>query len=204
MVGELENIDGFVVRQHKEWSEIITGFEARNHYSVMDTSGRELFKAAEKGGSVLARWFLKALRPFEIHLFRLDNSTVLRIVRPFRFYFHEVNIFDSEGRLLGNVKRKFTFMRRVYTVTDGTGTELFELFGPILHPWTFEIRCGDSKCGAIVKKWSGLMKEVFTDADNFGVNFPENWDIKLKALSLGAVFLIDFVHFENTGSNSDA
>ena len=41
------------------------------------------------------------------------------------------------------------------------------------------------------------MKEGFTDADNFGVEFPNEWDIRLKALFLGAVFLIDFVHFEN-------
>ncbi len=44
------------------------------------------------------------------------------------------------------------------------------------------------------------MKEGFTDADNFGVMFPADWDIKLKALFLGAVFLIDFVHFENKGN----
>ena len=43
--------------------------------------------------------------------------------------------------------------------------------------------------------------EGFTDADNFGVMFPAEWDVRLKALFLGAVFLIDFVHFENKGNN---
>jgi len=51
------------------------------------------------------------------------------------------------------------------------------------------------------KKWSGLLKEGFTDADNFGVMFPKEWESKLKALFLGAVFLIDFVHFENKSNN---
>ncbi len=50
------------------------------------------------------------------------------------------------------------------------------------------------------KKWSGLMKEGFSDADNFCVTFPQEWDIELKALFLGAVFFIDFVHFENKGN----
>ena len=45
------------------------------------------------------------------------------------------------------------------------------------------------------------MKEGFTDADNFGVMFPAEWDVELKALFLGAVFLIDFVHFENKGNS---
>ena len=54
--------------------------------------------------------------------------------------------------------------------------------------------------GTITKKWSGLLKESFSDADNFGITYAPEWDVKLKALFLGAVFLIDFVHFENTGN----
>lgn len=34
------------------------------------------------------------------------------------------------------------------------------------------------------------MKEVFTDTDNFGVSFPLDLDVKLKAVLLGACFLI--------------
>jgi len=71
------------------------------------------------------------------------------------------------------------------------------LFGPILHPWTFEIREGEEVFGKITKKWSGLLKEGFTDADNFGVTFPADWPNEIKAILLGAVFLIDFVHFED-------
>lgn len=91
-------------------------------------------------------------------------------------------------------------MRRIYSVLDSSGRELFQLFGPILHPWTFEIKKGDNEYGKITKKWSGLLKEGFTDADNFGGSFPAEWGKKVKALFLGAVFLFDFVHFENTGN----
>ena len=44
--------------------------------------------------------------------------------------------------------------------------------------------------GQISKQWSGLAKEIFTDADNFGVTFPLDMDVKTKATMLGAVFLI--------------
>jgi hypothetical protein len=70
------------------------------------------------------------------------------------------------------------------------------LYGPLLHPWTFEIRKGGMPQGKICKKWSGLLKEGFTDADNFGVTFPPGWCDAHKSLLLAAVFLIDFVHFE--------
>ena len=197
---KLSSIDGLVVSQKKEWGEILTGFETKNKYAVLDASGNDLYIAAELGGSLLLRWFLKALRPFEINVWTYENRLVLRVVRPFRFYFHELSVYDAHGQLLGTIQKRFSILRRIYSVLDGSGQEMYQLFGPILHPWTFEIKQGDGQYGKITKKWSGLLKEGFTDADNFGVSFPASWDKKIKALFLGAVFLIDFVHFENTGN----
>ena len=150
---------------------------------------------------MLARLFLKALRPFTIAVLAEDGQVVLRVVRPFRFYFHRAEVVDSQGRVLGTIQRRFSMLRRIYSVLDGSGQEVFQLFGPILHPWTFQINAGGDEYGKITKKWSGLMKESFTDADNFGVTFPAEWDVRVKAIFLGAVFLIDFVHFENKGNS---
>ena len=44
--------------------------------------------------------------------------------------------------------------------------------------------------GKISKQWSGLGKEIFSDTDNFGVSFPMDLDVKIKAVLMGAVFLI--------------
>ncbi len=44
--------------------------------------------------------------------------------------------------------------------------------------------------GKISKQWSGLVREAFTDADMFGINFPLDLDVKIKAVLLGACFLI--------------
>jgi len=87
-------------------------------------------------------------------------------------------------------------------ILDRNGNEIFELFGPLLHPWTFQIKKGGLELGKITKKWSGLVKESFTDADNFGITFPEGIDLSQKAVLLGAVFLIDFIHFENSGNRN--
>ncbi len=196
----LSSISSLVVSQKKEWGEIVTGFETRNKYAVSDESGRGLYLAAEEEGSTLLRWFLKALRPFTIAVLERDGRPVLRIKRPFRFYFHRAEVFDAQGAPLGAIEKRFSVLRRIYSVFDASGREIYQLFGPLLHPWTFEIRDEQGEHGKITKKWSGLLKEGFTDADNFGVVFPAGWTVKLKALFLGAVFLIDFVHFENTGN----
>lgn len=44
--------------------------------------------------------------------------------------------------------------------------------------------------GKISKQWTGLVREAFTDADNFGIQFPLDLDVKMKAVMLGACFLI--------------
>lgn len=197
----LSAVSGITIRQQKEWGEILTGFETRNRYMVSDEAGRNLYVAAEDAGSPIIRWFLKALRPFVIAVLTEAGQEVLRVVRPFRFYFHRAEVVGPQGQPLGAIERRFSILRRVYSVQDRSGTEIFQLFGPILHPWTFQIRKDGAEYGKITKKWSGLMKEGMTDADNFGVAFPADWPVETKALFLGAVFLIDFVHFENKGNN---
>jgi len=124
----------------------------------------------------------------------------MRVTRPFRFYFHQAEVVDSQGQSIGVIERRFSVLQRIYSVFNSSGGEVFQLFGSILHPWTFQIKKGEAEYGKIVKKWSGLLKEGVTDADNFGVMFPAAWDVRMKALFLGAVFLIDFVHFKNQGN----
>ncbi len=198
---KLQSLNSLIVSQVKEWGEILSGFETKNKYVVSDEAGNRMYYAAEEASSILLRLFLKALRPFTLVVLTDSNQVVLRVIRPFRFYFHQANIVDSQGNSLGVLQKRFSLLRRTYSVLDSSGKELYQLFGPILKPWTFIIKNNDVEYGKITKTWSGLLKEGFTDADNFGVTFPREWDIKLKAIFLGAVFLIDFVHFENKGNN---
>lgn len=44
--------------------------------------------------------------------------------------------------------------------------------------------------GRINKQWGGLAREMFSDSDHFGISFPMDLDVKVKALLLGACFLI--------------
>ena len=49
---------------------------------------------------------------------------------------------------------------------------------------------GETEVGKISKQWTGFIREGYTDADNFGATFPMDLDVKMKAVLLGAVFLI--------------
>ncbi|MBN1209126.1 MAG: scramblase [Myxococcaceae bacterium] len=190
------------VRQTKEWGEILVGFEGRNRYQVVGDDGQTLFLAGETGsglGLFLLRSFLKASRPFTMELKTPGGATALRLRRPWRFWLSHMDVEDGDGRHLGSVQQRFSFFRRNYDVLGPSGEVLATLRGPFLKPWTFHLEQNGREVGSIRKRWSGLGKEMFTDADNFGVTFEEVRDGRLRTLVMAATFLIDFVHFENTG-----
>ena len=56
----------------------------------------------------------------------------------------------------------------------------------------------NERVGRITKVWSGVMKEAFSDADNFETDFPVAADAASKSRILGAVFLLNQVFFEST------
>jgi uncharacterized protein YxjI len=192
------------VRQRKRWLEILTSFDARNTYAVYDDAGNPVLNVQEQGkgfGNFLKRVFLGSIRPFTAHVEDLrTQQQVLTLRRPFRFYFHRLEIHDADGKLVGAIRRRWTWFRRKYTVEGADGQEIATLFGPILRPWTFQIQVGDNpEVGLIQKKWSGLAKELFTEADNFWIEMQQVTDPALRAVLFAATVLIDVVHFERKG-----
>lgn len=192
----LEKTEGLSVEQIKEWGEILTGFETKNKYTIRDLGGRPMFEALEES-PVWSRWLLSSLRPFTLHLWDHRNVAVLELKRPFRFYFGEIRIADQRQRPMGKIKRKFSMIRRKFSVQDRLGREKYEIIGPFFHPWTFNITQNGFTIGKITKRWSGLGKEMFTDADNFQVQFPPKAGLNDRCLFIGALFLIDILFFEN-------
>jgi uncharacterized protein YxjI len=190
------------VRQTKEWGEILVGLEGRNRYQVVGDDGQTVFIAGEVGsglGLLLLRSFLKASRPFTMELKTPGGATALRLKRPWRFWLSHMEVEDDAGHVLGSIHQRFAFFARLYDVLSPSGELLATLRGPFFKPWTFHIEQNGQEVGLIQKRWSGFGKEMFTDADNFGVSFENVRDARLRTLVVAATFLLDFVHFENRG-----
>jgi uncharacterized protein YxjI len=201
LASRFEGYQRLTVRQRKKWWEILLSFEMKNEYDVFDQAQQAVLHVREEGAgflSLLKRVFLGPFRPFTASVTGPSSSEAwMQLRRPFRFVFHRLEVHAADGTLVGAVQKKWSWIRRIYDVENGRGDVVAELFGPLLKPWTFEIRRRGETRGAIRKRWSGWGKELFTDADNFGVELS-NLDRDLKVLAFAATVLIDVVHFERS------
>ena len=55
-----------------------------------------------------------------------------------------------------------------------------EMVTSSLRVLEYNIKDFKFQVGKITKQWTGLGKELFTDADNFGINFPLDLDVKVR------------------------
>ena len=89
-----------------------------------------------------------------------------------------------------------------FRVKNSTGDTVFWLEGPVCtfdyFDTDFDILTADGKhkVGAVTRKFPGVMREMFTHADVFGIRFPMDLDVAIKSVLLAATFLIDFMYYE--------
>lgn len=196
----LANTPSLVVKQKKEMLEVFTNFETKNQYVVLTPEGAEAFYVAEVGsgaGEFLSRAFLKNSRPFTMNVMSPQGAVDLILRRPWTWFFSELNVTDGHGQPIGAIQQRFKFFGRLFEVLDANGQKVCEIQGPFFKPWTFNVSVQAQQVGQISKKWGGLMKEAFTDADTFGVQFGPSMPHNHRALILAATFLIDFLYFED-------
>ena len=201
MVGQrFTDLQTLTVKQRKNWWEMIFAFEAKNRYVVLGNRMGAAFEVEEQGegfGALLKRLFLGTARPFTAFVTDARrDSLAMRLHRRWRWFFPFMDVHDGGDQPVASLEAQWAWFQRRYTVRDAQGTTLGEIVGPFFKPWTFELTVGGQVIGHIKKKWSGLLKEAFSDADNFEVEFAADVDPRWKALSLAAAVLIDVVHFE--------
>lgn len=209
----LNQIDQILVHQQVELLEVLTGFETNNKFEIKNSLGQMVYVAVEDT-DCCTRNCCEAARPFTMRI--LDNlgREVMTLERPLRCSsccfpccLQEIEIQAPPGVPVGYVTQTWHPCLPKFTLQNEKRQDILKVVGPCIvcsccSDIDFELKSLDeeSVVGKISKQWSGLVKEAFTDADNFGIQFPLDLDVKMKAVMLGACFLIDFMFFEKTGN----
>ncbi|XP_062511866.1 phospholipid scramblase 1-like [Corticium candelabrum] len=210
----LAQVDQLLIHQLVEILEMLTGFETENKYVIKNTMGQQVYFAAEKS-DCCERQCCGAKRSFSMSIVDNFHREVIHLERPF----HcggcccpcDLNVLEVQappGNVIGYVKEKWTCWYPEYHLTDAQHVKQLFIQGPCCYckccqDVHFQILNDQNgtQIGTLTNQWGGCLKEAYTDADNFTLNFPMDMPWQMKAVLLSAAFLIDFMYYEQQQNN---
>ncbi|XP_017486069.1 PREDICTED: phospholipid scramblase 1-like [Rhagoletis zephyria] len=202
----LTQVDQLVVIQEVDMLQVFTGYESHNRYSVKNAANQNVYYCVETS-DVLTMNLMHSDRPFEIIVMDNFGVPVLRASRPYHFGSilcgcpDLLQVSTGNGQPLGTVQEQFKCCGSRFTVHDANGGVVLFLEGPPCRfdflDTEFEVLTTDeAKVGAVTRQFPGFFKELYTKADVFGVHFPVDLQVEVKALLLCSTFLIDFMFYQ--------
>nr|XP_012617866.1 phospholipid scramblase 1-like [Microcebus murinus]XP_012617867.1 phospholipid scramblase 1-like [Microcebus murinus]XP_012617868.1 phospholipid scramblase 1-like [Microcebus murinus]XP_012617869.1 phospholipid scramblase 1-like [Microcebus murinus]XP_012617870.1 phospholipid scramblase 1-like [Microcebus murinus] len=207
----LNPLDLLLIHQKMELTEVIFGFESNNVYEIKDRFGQRIYIAAENT-NFCNRSCCGPSRSFTLHVLDNMGREVITLKRPLRCSscccpccLQEIEIQAPPGVPVGYVTQIWHPYLPQFTIQNEERVDVLKITGPcFMFSCTanidFQIKSLDKQTvvGGISKNWTGIFREAFTDTDNFTIQFPRDLDVRMKAVMLGACFLVDYMFFEST------
>lgn len=198
----LTTVDSLYIKQKVELLEAFIGFETNNKYTIKNNLGQKVFWAIEDN-DCCTRNCCGPARPFEMQITDAHHQEVIHLSRDLRCdscccpcCLQRLEVTSPPGNVIGTIEQDWSILSPVFSIKNESGETVLKIEGPFC---TFSI-CGDvefklmtldgKQVGKISKQWSGFARELFTDSDFFGITFPMDLDVKMKAVMIGACFLI--------------
>lgn len=198
----LTTIDSFFVKQEDELLKTSICFKTSNKYAIKNKMGQKVFAAVEVNDCCI-RNCCGSTRPFELQITDAHHQEVIRLSRPLQCdscccpcCLEVLEVSEPPGNVIGLIVKDWSIFWSSFSIKNETGETVFKIKGPccsfrISGNVEFKLLTLDGKqVGKISKQWSGFAREMFTDTAILGINFPEDLDVRMKAVMLGALFLI--------------
>ncbi|XP_019359089.1 PREDICTED: phospholipid scramblase family member 5-like isoform X2 [Gavialis gangeticus] len=172
----LNQLDQIIIHQQVELLEALLGTETSS--KIADNAGQEV---------------ITVNRPLRC------NSCL------FPCFLQELEVQSPPGTIAGYVVQNWDPLLPKFTIKNESKEDVLKIIGPYatcgcLGDVDFEVKALNeiSPIGKISKYWSGFVNDVFTNTANFGIQMPVDLDVKIKAVMIGACFLIDLMFFEHS------
>ncbi|CAH1245351.1 PLSCR1 [Branchiostoma lanceolatum] len=187
----------------------VCNFE-NNNYVIKNGRGQQVYFASEET-NCFCRQCCGPARAFHMSLYDKLSREVLHLVRParcdaccFPCCLMTLTVKTGDEETLGYVKQKWNIFHGILEVQDAEKKPWYHIRGPAcpcrcFSNMEFKILSleEDKKAvGSIAKRWGGPQDKYNMDHENFEIEFPYEVDVRMKAVLLGACFLVNYMYFE--------
>ncbi|XP_011196178.1 phospholipid scramblase 2-like isoform X2 [Zeugodacus cucurbitae] len=198
----LTMIDKLLIQQKVELVEAFTN--NNNKFSIKNALGQNIYYAVEDT-NCCTRNMCGTERPFDMKVFDNFRNEVIHMYRPLACStcccLQSMEVSAPTGNVIGTVEQEWSICSPSFRIKNHIGDTVLRIEGS-----TCSLICGQVEfkvvsltgetVGNISKQWSGLSREIFTDDDFFGITFPIDLDVRMKAVLLGATLLIHVIFFK--------
>ncbi len=188
---ELLTVDRLVINQKPKLIELV------NQYVIRDAEGRDLGDIQQEGQSKLKKVvrFASDLDQFFTHrlaVYDSEGTKVLQLTRPAKIFKSRLRVEDGSGRPVGEIVQRKVFGKIRFDLTGTGGAVLGEIRAENWRAWDFAIvDTSGTEVGRIDKKFVGVLKAVFTPADNYVVDIDTSLDGDLRLMTIAAAAAVD-------------
>ncbi|HEU4488121.1 MAG TPA: phospholipid scramblase-related protein [Actinomycetota bacterium] len=188
---DLLTADRLVVNQRPKLVELT------NQYVIRDAQGQEIGFMQQEGQSKLRKVlrFATDVDQFLTHrlaLYDTDGNKLLQLVRPAKIFKSKFSVEDGNGNSIGSIVQRNVFGKIGFELLNPGGGELGRIQAENWRAWDFAIVDNDGKeIGRIDKKFVGVLKAVFTPADNYIVDIDPTLEGEIRLLTIAAAIAVD-------------
>ncbi|KAM4689944.1 phospholipid scramblase 2-like [Rhinophrynus dorsalis] len=168
-------------------------------YDLLTADGHLVYQAKEKQRFCGPR--------FEVWVRNLKGHHVLNLLLDSSFcnFDTTLQVSCSTSMILGYVEQTSSILTTNFNILDPKKEKIFIVRGPetgggFMSDAVYTI-CptdGSSTLGNITCVWRGFSKKVFCLNDKYSVEFPNDLDVKVKALLVSCAIYLDLLQHEET------
>ncbi|AYF75773.1 DUF2510 domain-containing protein [Nocardia yunnanensis] len=170
--------------------------EMVNEYSVFDQHGRQIGAVAEVGQSALKKAvrFLSSYDQFMTHKLEIRDAhgqCLMRITRPAKVFKSKFLLEQGNGAPIGEIIQENMIGKINFAFVVG-GQKIGGIRAENWRAWNFAIHDHtDQEVARITKTWEGLLKTMFTTADNYVVQIHRPLPQPLLSMVVASGLAID-------------
>jgi uncharacterized protein YxjI len=184
--------------------ERVAMFKIRDTYDLLDPESGATIGLVKEETAGWARWMRLLLKkvflPAVVNVYeREDQPPVIWLRKGPGFIHTNVKVSNGRGQEIGRFKSKLFTLGGGFHVYDATGQKFAEVKGD-WKGWNFKLLDANGlELGIITKKWAGLGRELFTNADQYVISMSDSAPSvpDRAALLLAAALAVDLVFKED-------